>query len=294
MQLYDAIQQFTDWRQFKVRSGTVWGYDRDLRYFCFHFGNPEIEDVTLEQVMEYLNGMKQYGWDSNSMIPKCMALRKFFEFCRMKDIKALNPELIPVPRKRQKLPRVATDQDFTAILQVIAQDTVGIRDEAIIRILWDTGARNGEICGLNIPDIDGTQAQIRTEKGVTRPFRRIFWTQSTADALTLWISQRDKLKKRVAFADDDAVFISLGSSFGKRLYYRSVSQMFLKYSKKAGLSNHINPHSFRHRMGHNLAKKGANNSVIASILGHSNITSTLTYTQMHGKELQEEYYKYNG
>jgi site-specific recombinase XerD len=76
----DAIDEFTNWRTFKINGTTTRGNDKDLRLFCLFLRNPQIEDVTLNNVMEYLNLMKEIGWAHNSFISKCMALKKFFEF----------------------------------------------------------------------------------------------------------------------------------------------------------------------------------------------------------------------
>lgn len=295
MQLYEAIKQFSEWKKMSVREGTVWGYDRDLRFFCLYLHNPPVETITIHDVTQYMNEMRALGWDPNTFIPKCMALRKFFQFCRLQGMEVINEQLIPIPRKRPKQPRVATEEDFAAILSVLPNDYFGRRDEAIIRLLWDTGARNREICDIDVQNVTEKQATITTKKAVTVPFRRIFWTKQTQEALNLWITERSKLEQKTPFYDPEALFVSLGvKHYGRRMSYRNVSQMFLKYSRWAGLAEHVNPHSFRHHMGHKLASQGANNSVIASILGHSNIVSTLTYTQMHGKELENQYRQYNG
>ncbi len=90
MEFKEAIEQFKNWRQFKVKKQTVKGYDRELRTFCLFLRNPQIEHITLNQVMEYLNGLAELGWDRNSFIGKCMALRKFFEFFRLQGYQVLD------------------------------------------------------------------------------------------------------------------------------------------------------------------------------------------------------------
>ena len=78
----DAIDEFTNWRTFKINGTTTRGNDKDLRLFSVFLRNPHIEDITLNDVMEYLNLMKEMGWAHNSFVSKCMAYKKFFEFCR--------------------------------------------------------------------------------------------------------------------------------------------------------------------------------------------------------------------
>src|SRR3990167_10113706 len=93
MQFKEAIDQFSGWRKFKVKIQTVRGYDQTLRQFCLFLRNPEIEDISINHVMDYLNGMKELGWDQNSFVGKCMALRKFFEFYRLQNYAVLDENL---------------------------------------------------------------------------------------------------------------------------------------------------------------------------------------------------------
>jgi len=108
MKFSDAIERFSTWRRFKVKEQTVKGYDKELRTFCLFLRNPELENVSLIDVMDYLNGMQDLGWSHNSFVPKCMALRKFFEFYRLQGYRVLDENLIPIPRKALAIPRVLT------------------------------------------------------------------------------------------------------------------------------------------------------------------------------------------
>src|SRR3989338_973188 len=148
MQFKEAIDQFSGWRKFKVKIQTVRGYDQTLRQFCLFLRNPEIEDININHVMDYLNGMKDMGWDQNSFVGKCMALRKFFEFYRLQGYAVINEELIPIMQAERKLPRVATIEEYKKLIGAIPEKTNDprhIRNFALINLLWDTGARNGEI-----------------------------------------------------------------------------------------------------------------------------------------------------
>jgi len=289
----DAIYQFSNWRQSKVKKNTVRGYDRELRNFCLFLRNPEIENITLSDVMEYLNGMADLGWDRNSFVGKCMALRKFFEFYRLQGYKVIDEELIPIPDKVMKLPRVASDEQFDQLIAVIPKDSNDprhIRNLAIIGMLWDTGARNGEICSIDVNDLDLTEMRtiIRTEKAKSRrPFREIFWTKSTNDYLMRWIEKRKHLEKQVKFDEPEALFVSATSSkYGQRFSIKGLGEMLRRYCNKAEMP-YMNAHSFRHHRGHHIIKSGGSTSDVMNILGHSSVQSTTIYTMMRGKELEE-------
>lgn len=295
MRFKDAIDQFSNWRRFKVKSQTVKGYDQTLRQFCLFLRNPEIEDITIHHVMEYLNGMKELGWESNSFVGKCMALRKFFEFYRMQGYAVIDEELIPIPAPEHKLPRVATEGSYkklVAAIPVKTNDPRHIRNRAIVTMLWDTGARIGELLSLDVADLDmeRRKAIIKTEKSKgRRPFREIFWSQTTNDHIWGWIKKRDELKKASHFKDKEALFLSISNSkAGQRYSIRGAGEMLRTYSKAAKIP-YLNAHSFRHRMGHHIIKNGGSSADVMNILGHASVQSTTIYTMMADKELEKRY-----
>lgn len=147
-----------------------------------------------------------------------------------------------------------------------------IRNLAIINLLWDTGARNGEILSLDVRDLqmDRMRAIIRTEKSKgRRSIREIFWTADTHGNLMQWIKKREHLAKIMHLQDVDALFPSIGSQkAGQRLSVKGVGEMLRHYSNKEKMP-HINAHSFRHHMGHDIIKKGGSSADVMNILGHA-------------------------
>jgi len=304
MKLIEAIEKFTKWRKFKVGKGTVQGYDRELRNFCLFLRNPEIEAITITDVMDYLNGMEELGWDRNSFVGKCMALRKFFEFYRLQGFPVVDEDLIPIAHKEFKLPRVATEENYQKLLAAIPAETNDprhIRNRAIVSLLWDTGARNGEILALDVGDLqlDRMRAIIKTEKSKgRRPIREIFWTESTHANLMRWLGKREELKNKMILQDPEAVFLSicsggLANTSGQRLNIKGVGEFLRRYSNKAGLPT-MNAHSFRHHMGHDIVKKGGSSADVMNILGHASLASSSVYTMMTDKELEARYRTFKG
>lgn len=296
MKMSEAIGSFSEWRSLKVKNQTVKGYDRELRFLCLYLRDPEIEEITLSDVTGYMRGHLDLGWDENSLLPKVMAVRKFIEFYRRQGYKVFDEELVPVPPKTYKLPRVADDDAFAALLASVPEKTNDprhIRNAAIIRLLWDTGARNGEILSLNVGDLDlaGRQAIIRTEKSKgRRPFRQVFWTEETGARLERWLVKREQLKRRMEIVDGEALFVSICSSMhdtgGRRFSIKGVGEMLRRYCNRAGIP-YQNAHSFRHRKGHVIIRTGGSTADVMNILGHSSVQSTTVYTMMAGVELEE-------
>lgn len=297
MRFSDAIDQFVKWKQINVSQATINGYSLDLRGFCLYMRNPEIEAVRIEDIIEYFDLMRTLGWKWNGFLTKSIALRKFFEFWAKQNYRVLNYNLIPIPRREYNPPKVASLEDHLKILSVIPEtkDHRHIRNRAIINLLWDTGARNNELMSLNVGDLNFKEnyAVIKTEKSRgMKPYRQIFWEPRTTKCLQEWLARRKELEKMHKFADPDALFVGcLRWQIGKRLTNSAVSIFLRHYSARAGIET-VNAHSYRHRFGIELAKKGANNSTISGLMGHASLTSSFRYTMLRDNELSDQYKKY--
>ena len=211
----------------------------------------------------------------------------------------LDPMLVPLPSKQYGIPRVATEENYRKLLAAIpadSRDPRHIRNRAIIMLLWDTGARNGEVLSLDLKDMDTQKMKtvIKTEKSKgRRPIREIFWTAETNEALLVWIAKREHLKKTKMPHMDDCLFPSICSSgnlglSGKRLSIKGVGETLRRYANRAGIP-YMNAHSFRHHMGHDIISQGGSAADVMNILGHATLASSSIYTMMTGKELENRY-----
>ncbi len=288
----DAIQKFSEWRRMKVKINTVVQYQNELRRLCLFLKNPDIETITLGQVMEFLSLMKDMGYAQNTLIPVTMAFRKFFEFWRLQGFKVLDEELIPIARKEYNVPRVANEENYNQLMAAVPKETNDprhIRNRAIVGLLWDTGSRNGEICALNTDQLDlvGRKALIKTEKSRgRRPVREMFWSEETNDALIAWMAKREHLLKKIVAKEPEAVFICINSwNSGDRFTIRGVGEMLRHYCNKAKLP-YMNAHSFRHHKAHAILHRGGNQADVQNVLGHASLASSSIYTMMFGTELE--------
>lgn len=301
MDIITALDKYIEWRNLKRKSRTVNGDISHLTHFFIFLRNLEmsVEDISLNDCMGWLGILRKLWFDDNTVIKKAIAIKKFFEFLEDCNFNVVNPRLIPVPRKVYRFPRVAEEQEYKKILSVIPDDSYAhIRNRAIIMMLWDTGARNGEILSLNLEYIDTERmaAKIHTEKsrGVI-PFREIFWKQETNEALKRWLTERAKLEKKIELKDPDAVFIGIKGGHvncpgkGRRLQVNFASEILRKYSNKAGLEIPLNPHSCRHHFGRELAQKEKNAFIISSLMGHARVESSYPYTMLFGKDREKLY-----
>lgn len=304
MKLLETINKFTQWKYLKVKPNTIYGYDGHLRHFCIYLKDPEVEDILLEQINEYLIFCQKVGFSGNTLEKYGLAIKELMDFCQKSRLSVIDPGLVPIPQKEYRLPRVANEEDFLKLIFTIPEKSSAyyhIRNKAIIWLLHDSGARIGEIASLNISDLDLVQknAATKTEKVRTgMPYRKIFWyNKQTTQALEGWIKKRKQLLEKTKIEDRDALFISVNGgvcsdgTVGRRIDIEAMAEMLRKYSRLAGLPYIINAHSFRHRIGNELAKRGANNSVISEVLGHQSLESSRGYTRLHGPELQKVFDK---
>lgn len=294
MKFSEAIEKFSRWRAFKVKKETVKGYDLILKQFCLYVRNCNIDQIKLEDVTTWFELLTALKWQHNSFIPKAQALRKFFEFYKMQGHLVLEPMLVPMPCKQYDIPRVATEESYRQLLSAIPTETKDprhIRNRAIVMLLWDTGARNGEVLSLNINDIDSEKMRtvIKTEKSKgRRPIREIFWTAETHQALLTWITKREHLEKNTMPHMEECLFPCIASKSGRRLSIKGVGEVLRRYSNRARIP-YMNAHSFRHHMGHDIISQGGSSADVMNILGHATLASSSIYTMMTGKELEGRY-----
>jgi site-specific recombinase XerD len=146
----------------------------------------EVVSITLEECENWLALVKELGYDDNTRIKKAIALKLFLEHMFRRRIQiGFDPDLIPIPRKVFKFPRVATEDQYKRLLGAVQDEgkcgeiTYAVRDKAVIMLIHDTGARNGEIVSLDMDDLDlgRKSARIKTEKSRGEiPYREIFWS----------------------------------------------------------------------------------------------------------------------
>jgi site-specific recombinase XerD len=305
MKLSEAIKQFISLREAKGPRArkTAARYLSVLRPFCLCMHDPDIEELDVEHVQWYLNEMERLGWKPNGRNLAALGLKKLFEYCNLRGYPVFNEQLIPVPERETNIPRVTDLKTFQKLLAQIpgkSNRPNHIRNRALVNLLWDTGARNGEICSLNTADLefkkdDSGSAVIKTEKSRgRRPIRQIFWTPKTGKALKEWIKKKTELQKQFTFADPEALFVTIlkcpqAPIRGRRMVNRSVCEVMRVLSNQAGLPTVVNAHTARHAMGRDAAKALRSDTAVANILGHSNVESSYIYTMVWGDDLKEEW-----
>jgi site-specific recombinase XerD len=219
-----------------------------------------------------------------------IALRAFLKFLRKRDISTLNPERIELAKTGGRDLDLITADELSRLLKGPAGDSLSdFRDRAILELLFSTGLRVSELCGLN-QDIDLSRDEFSV-RGKGDKVRVVFLSPSAKKAVA------DYLKKRGDFGE--ALFVGYGLSAKKgkdlpRLTPRSVERIVKKYATRAGITRKVTPHVIRHSFATDLLESGADLRSVQALLGHANIATTQVYTHVTDKHLREVHKAFHG
>lgn len=222
-----------------------------------------------------------------------IALRAFLKYLRKRDIDSLNPERIELA----KVPERSLDLISSAELERLmnAPDTatlLGLRDKAMLELLFSTGLRVSELCSLSTDDVDLSRDEFSV-RGKGDKVRVVFLTEASKRALVEYQKARKDM--------DGAMFVQYGKNAKHaqtenkdlRITPRSVQRLIKKYAVKAGITRKVTPHVIRHSFATDLLSNGADLRSVQALLGHANIATTQIYTHVTDKHLRDVHKKFH-
>ena len=218
------------------------------------------------------------------------AVKSFYKFLVRRKVLATSPaRRMKAPKLPQKLPRaVPVDETFALLKTPDTDRTLGLRDLAMLELLYGSGLRVSELCGLSLIDLDRSARVVRV-LGKGNKERLCPFNEVTVDALNAWLAVRGELlAKEAKKQDPTALFLN---ARGGRLSPRAVQQHLKKYALQAGITREVSPHALRHSFATHLLAGGADIRVIQELLGHSSISTTQRYTHVSFEQLQAVYDK---
>lgn len=261
---------------------TIDAYKRDLEGFWRIIQSQKIssfDQIGKEEISYYLCALKKQGKASSSIYRAVVALKSFFRYLR-KERKILSEETLylDTPTVWQLIPDVLTQDEIGIILKLPdPKAPQGLRDRALLEMLYACGLRVSELCQLDLKDVGEDRVCVRGKGGKERI---VPIASSTLKCLDNYLLTRDTKIK------EDALFIS---NKGERLNRISVWKLVKKYAKLAGLSKSISPHTFRHSFATHLLENGADLRIIQELLGHASISTTDRYTHISQKYLHDAF-----
>lgn len=278
---------------------TVENYNRYLERFFAFAKVKSVSQLTEEQIREFrLHLNRQAGTKVGGRIEPMkrrtqnyylIALRAFLKFLRKRGIEALSPERIELAKVPERSLDLISPTELKRLLNAPKVKTLeGKRDKAILELLFSTGLRLSELCGLSIDDVDLTREEFSV-RGKGEKVRVVFLSSAAKDALKEYQAARKDL--------DDALFVRYGRKANDggepRLQPRAVQRLLKHYAAQAGITRKVTPHVIRHSFATDLLSNGADLRSVQVLLGHANIGTTQIYTHVTDKQLLEVHKKFH-
>lgn len=277
---------------------TAENYHLYLDRFVEFTGDLKVETITREMVRKYrlwLNRYKSMDGTELALITQSyhlIALRGFLSYLSSRDIPTLSPEKIILPKvARKQVTFLHYDEVERLLDQIPLSDEAGLRDRAIIELLFSSGLRISELINLNRDHINTKRREFMV-RGKGQKDRPVFIGKSAAEHVMTYLEARtDSLPPLFISYSRNATETNSGDY--RRLTARSVQRMLSKYARLAGITKHVSPHTLRHSYATDLLMNGADLRSVQSMLGHSNISTTQVYTHVTDEHLREVYEKFH-
>lgn len=267
---------------------TVRNYSTDILHF-FSFLKSErigsLEEVNHSLVRKYLGKLLEEKIVRASIARKMSALRSFFRYLNQEGLVRNDPvSKVSGPKREKRLPDFLSSEEMRLLLDAPDGSTPhGIRDRAMLELLYASGLRVSEITSLDVKSVNlGTRQILVRGKGSKE--RMVLMGEPAARALGEYLKvARPKLLSK---QKTDAMFLN---RYGKRIVQRRVQYLMKKYALCAGLSDRIHPHMLRHTFATHMLEGGADLRVVQELLGHSNLSSTQVYTHVTRGQMRTRY-----
>lgn len=286
-----AVDAFLDnlWLEHGLSQNTISSYRTDLKFLQNYFSKVDLTKLDFEQLYAFISYRSKNGYSSRSNARMISTLRKFYAWLVFTGQNDQNPTAkLTLPKLAKVLPKDMTEIDVEKLLQAPdLKDDIGIRDKAMLELMYATGLRVSELVGLNIDDIDINIGVIQV-LGKGSKERIVPIGEYALEFLQKYfIESRVNLTKNFK---EKAVFISKHS---KRITRQSFWHRIKNYALVAGISTDISPHTLRHAFATHLLNHGADLRSVQLLLGHSNVSTTTIYTHISQNRLQEIYKKHH-
>lgn len=268
---------------------TIMSYTRDIKYFIKFLENngiDKIEMVNKTNVMAYIFEMENEGKTASTVSRSIACIHTFFKFLCSENIINSNPSAqIEMPKIKRKLPIIISLEEVELLLeQPDCTELKGIRDKAMLEILYATGIRVSELINLKLNDIDTILSAIKCCSGKKQ--RIIPIGSKAVAAINMYIkhARLDMIK----YSDETFLFVNCN---GKPMTRQGFWKIIKEYAKKADIEEDITPHILRHSFAAHLIQNGADLQAVQEMLGHSDISTTQVYAQLNKNKLKDVYAK---
>jgi integrase/recombinase XerD len=267
-----------------VSANTVRAYSADLQRYLEWADRVGVDPITLDhrQLRRYLAELDQIGYARRTVARRLSSVRSFFAFLVAEGLASSDPSsVLLAPKIPAHLPHLVPGDVLADLLQAPDEASpTGLRDRAILELLYATGARVSEVAGLTMDSLDLSQSQLRL-MGKGSKERIVPMYPASVTCLRHYLN-----RGRPTLAGDtfpDAVFLS---TRGLPLSADAIRRLFKRYLTQTGAMRSLSPHAVRHTFATHLIEHGADLRTVQELLGHVALSTTQIYTHLSVKRLQ--------
>jgi site-specific recombinase XerD len=273
-------------------ANTQQGYRLDLEQFAtflspfFADSEPKIDQITLLMVRDFLRFLHDKQDKNRSLARKTASIKMFFRFLKRQGYLEKNPVLkLETPRFEKPLPKFFTAEEIDTLLKIPEADNkFGIRNRAIFELIYSSGLRISEVCGILMRDLDKKNLLLRvTGKGNKE--RIVPVGRQAMQSIQTWLSVRPALDPQ---GKDEHLFVTKS---GKPFYDRQMNIILQHYIRLIARQKGYSPHTIRHTFATHLLQNGADLRAIQQMLGHVNLSTTEIYTHVTLEDVKTAYHK---
>lgn len=257
-------------------------------------------DLTRELLRRYRLKLNRYGSENGCEDLKVItqtyhliALRGFLKYLARREIKSLDPSLVELPHVvRKQVTFLHFDEVEDMLEQIDTSNESGLRDRAIIELLYSGGLRVSELVNLNRDSINLERREFMV-RGKGSKDRPIFISEACADRVRDYLDARtDSLPALFLNNSRNLNEVDTSGNY-RRITARSVERIVEKYARLAGITKHVSPHTLRHSFATDLLMNGADLRAVQSMLGHADISTTQIYTHVTDAHLRDVHEKFH-
>ena len=278
---------------------TIANYDHYLTRLIDCAGEIKISEIDAELIRKWRLWLNRLGTNTSDELQKStqnyhlIALRSFLKYCAKRDIPALTADKIELARTVRKQVTFLNEDELDRLFaQPDISKLSGIRDRAILELLFSSGLRVSELVGLDKDHINLKRREFMV-RGKGQKDRPIFISPAAAKWLSHYLEKREDNVKPLFVRYSGSKKVDLSGDF-HRLTARSVQRLVARYALLAGITKHVSPHTLRHSFATDLIMNGGDLRAVQAMLGHSNIATTQIYTHVtdpHLRAIHEKFHR---
>ena len=283
------IQKFSDYLRIEKRNSphTVSAYRRDLSRFSAEFAGQKVDSVTTANIRDFLISLREQGLSPASVARSLSSIKSFFKYlCQDKQFQDNPAEILETPKRWRKLPDVLSSEDVDNLLKCPDLESVlGLRDKAMLEILYASGLRVSELINLQVSQLDMQVGYLRTlGKGSKERIVPIGAMAKRAVDNYILNSRPALVSSRKDGGKSEQLFVTRR---GRGMTRQGFWKLLKGYVTQANIRASVSPHTLRHAFATHLLERGADLRSVQQMLGHSDISTIQIYTHILGKRMLE-------